>query len=207
MPRVRNRDLLPTAVKYRLTEIYDPTDGTYKFRDNDGNAVFTINPETGTVTFASAITFDTAMTFTGQVTFNGLVRGLWPETYYEMIDGTYFTGNASYEDVAVAPNQMVRISVNASEIDTDVFNIYFEIVGSGDTGSPLGVQIYNQTTAAGLAGSDVVTTESTTSQIVRSAALTLTAGTNVYSVKFKKTAGAGFPRIYSARMVIRLKDL
>src|SRR3990167_2516157 len=102
MPRVKNRDILPTAIKFRLTEFFDPTDGTYKFRDNDGNAVFTINPATGTITFGSPITFDTALTFSGTTTFTGatslngtttfgsLIRGIYPEVYYELVDASYF---------------------------------------------------------------------------------------------------------------------
>ena len=210
MPRIKNRDLLPTAVKYRLTEIFDPTDGTYKFRDNDGNAVFTINPETGTITFGSPITFDTAISFTGAITFNGLVRGLWPEIEYvlaaETNDG-FYTGNDSYEFTGPAANQYITVGLNGSEIDTDVFEVFFETVMGPDTGTALMTQLYNVTAAAAVAGSEITSSTSGGWVRTRSSAITLAAGLNEYAVQMKRAAAANYPSMGKSSIIIRLKDL
>ncbi len=202
--------MLPTAVKYRLTEIYDPSDKTYKFRDNDGNAVFTINPETGTITFGSAITFDTAMTFTGQVTFNGLVRGLWPETEYILASETndgFFTGNDTYEFTGPASNQYVTVRMNGDEIDTDVFEVFFEAVMGPDTGTAMNTRLYNVTTAAAVTGSEIASSTSGGWARTRSSAITLASGVNEYAVQMKRGAAANFPSMGKASIIIRLKSL
>ena len=207
---------MPTAVKFRLTEFFDPTDGTYKFRDNDGNAVFTINPETGTITFGSPITFTTALTFsgatsfTGTTTFNSLVRGLWPEVEYvlaaETNDG-FFTGNDAYEFTGPAANQYITVTLNGDEIDTDVFEVFFESVMGPDTGTAMVTQLYNVTAAAAVSGSEI--TSSTTGGWVRtrSSAITLAAGVNEYAVQMKRAAAANFPSMGKSSIIIRQKGL
>jgi len=52
--RISQRDILPLAVKFRLSEFYDASNNTYKFRDNNGTAIFIIDPINGLVTFSSA---------------------------------------------------------------------------------------------------------------------------------------------------------
>jgi len=69
--RISQRDIMPLVVKFRLSEFYDPSDNTYKFRDNNGDAIFTINPNDGTISFGANVIFDTDLTFTGNNSFAG----------------------------------------------------------------------------------------------------------------------------------------
>lgn len=112
--RMSQRDIKPSAVKFRIMEFFDPSDGTYKFKDNDGNAIFTIDPADGTIAFGSALTFSTAVTFSDTVTFSGnssftgdvdisgvLSRAVFTESFGAELT----TGGTALASDETAPNQ------------------------------------------------------------------------------------------------------
>ena len=71
--RISKRDIKPLEIEFRLQAFYDATDNTYKFRDINGDAIFTIDPNTGTITFSTPVTFAGALNFSGAVTHSGAV--------------------------------------------------------------------------------------------------------------------------------------
>jgi len=112
--RIGQRDVKPHAVKFRIMEFFDPSDGTYKFLDNDGNAIFTIDPSDGTLAFGSALIFSTAVTFGSTVifgstvTFNGETTFSDNLKYYSLEESGYSlvatdAGSASASTASAAP--------------------------------------------------------------------------------------------------------
>lgn len=61
--RISQRGILPQAIKFRLQEFYDASDNVFKFRDNSNNSIFTIDPNTGTITFFGNGIFQGALTY------------------------------------------------------------------------------------------------------------------------------------------------
>lgn len=185
--RIGKKDILPREIKFRLQEFYDPSDKTYKFKDNNGNAIFTIDPAAATITFGSAITFTTVMTFSntvnfdgatdfdgtnvfdGAVTFNGTVtKGVAVVSFVkEFIIPITSAGAASgsndsfYTDVATYKNLSDgEFIFDPADYPSATFNL--EVVGragaSGDSLRTLSVQLYNVTTGAAIASSLAETT-------------------------------------------------
>lgn len=71
MKRISKRDILPLEVRYNLQQLYDKTDKTYKFRDNAGNAIMTIDPNTGIISFGVDLILDNNVTITGTFVASG----------------------------------------------------------------------------------------------------------------------------------------
>lgn len=203
--RIGQAEVLPTAAKYRLLEFYDPTTNSLIFRSSAGTAILTINLTTGAFTFGGAVTFNTST-----VTFNTLTRGLWPEIEYvlaaETNDG-FFTGNDAFEFTGPAANQYITTRLNSTEWDTDVYDLYYEIIGGGDT-SAIVSRIYNVTDAAAVANTEIQSTTAGAWQRVRSTTpFTLATGTKEYAVQMKRSSAAGFPSMGKAAIIARLKNL
>lgn len=71
MTRIGKRDILPLEVKFNLQQIYDRSDGKYKFKDTTGTAIMTIDPVAGTITFGIDLTLANNLTITGNLTNTG----------------------------------------------------------------------------------------------------------------------------------------
>ena len=195
--RIRNRDLLPTSVKYRITEILDPSDGTYKFRDTSGNAIITMDPATGILTIGGAIVFANSIT------------GIYPEIKFEMVDAVHFTTNNNYEPVSWGTNQYVRILLDSTEWDTDIFEFYIEINANGDSGGAIKCELYNITDGASISNTEVTGPTTDESARVRSTTpFTLTTGIKEYILRNKRaTADTGSPAIGQGAIIARMKSL
>jgi hypothetical protein len=210
--RISKRDIKPLEVQFRLQTFYDPTDNTYKFRDINGNSIFIIDPNTGTLTFSAPTTLSGALSFTGTTTFNSLVRGLWPEIEIilaaETNDG-FYTGNNSYEFCGPAATQYVKVRMNSTEWDMDVYDLYFEMIAGGDSGGALTAQIYNVTDSAAVTNTEITGGTADAWTRVRSTTpFTLATGVKEYAVQYKRTTpDTGYPSMGKAAIIARLKDL
>lgn len=69
--RITQREAFPQAVKFRLTEFYDPATGKIIIPDNAGSALITIDLSASTVTFGGASTFNANVTTTGDLVITG----------------------------------------------------------------------------------------------------------------------------------------
>ncbi len=69
--RISQRDALPLAVKFRLSEYYDAKTNAIDFKDDKGNSVFKIDLNTGIMTIGTVTAFNTVVTFADDVTFAG----------------------------------------------------------------------------------------------------------------------------------------
>lgn len=181
-----------------ILTLYDSTGGT---------KVLTYNPATAAITINGNINFNT-----GTITFSSFFRGLWPEVYYELVDASYFTGNTTYADAGPSGSQASRVNLASNEFGTANFDVYFEVIMTGDTNSGCQAQLYNYTTGSAITNTQLNTAGSITGgtpETIRSGTIALTAGTNTYGAQYRRTSafGTGFPRIYGARVVMRLRGL
>lgn len=101
--RIKKRDVKPFEIKFNLQELYDKTDGTYKFKGVDGTAILTIDPVAGTLTLGADLTITTALTVTGNFTATGtnvINYHVLEETGYGSEQTTGGTASAATEDAA-----------------------------------------------------------------------------------------------------------
>lgn len=124
--RITKRHIFPREVQYNLQELYDPSDGKYKFKDIKGNAIMTIDPVGGTITFQTDLLLTNNVAITGNLTNTGNFTAPGTNTFagtntflsilnHNMIEETGFgtdqtsggtpsaeTADASPEDAAAA---------------------------------------------------------------------------------------------------------
>lgn len=227
--RTRQRDILPLAVKFRLSEFYDPSDNTYKFRDNNGVPVFTIDPNDGTISFGSSVIFDTNLTFTGDNTFAGastftgaVTKGVSVASFVKEMkifllsggsssggSGSYFTDSTS----------MVNLNVSEFIIDPDDYpdaTFLLEAIcragANGDSLRTLTIELYDVTGSATVSNSTMSTTTTEAAagpgSLVRLRGSTnfrgnLTSGDRTYITRYKSDTSSRFVDVHSISLIIR----
>ena len=214
---------MPTAIKFRLQEFFDPTDGTYKFRDNDRNAIFTIDPAAGTISFGTAIEFDTAITFSGDATFTGTItKGVAVESFVKELKIPLLHGGTSVgSGAAYFTDSETMQNLNTSEfiIDPDDYpgcTFLLEAIcragANGDPARTLTIELYDVAGTATVTNSTIST--STTEggvgpgSLVRLRGATnfrgnLTSGDRTYIARFNTSAAGSFVDIYNLNLVVQ----
>lgn len=229
--RISQSGILPTAVKFRTMEFFDPTDGTYKFKDNAGNAIFTIDPRLGTITFGSNLTFTTPInfsdnvaftdivTFGAAVTFNGTVSkgGIAPSAFVKEIRFPIFergsslsTDQATYQNLNIA-----EFLFNPADYPSTTITLE-AICRAGAFGDPartLYVDLFDVTGNAVITGSEMstATTEESGGNATAGALVrlrgsdfraNLTTGARTYIPRYKSGTAGLFVDIYKMELVI-----
>ena len=208
--RAGQRDVLPLATKYRLSEFYDAKNNNIDFADDDGNSVFKIELANGTVTFGTNVKFSAAIT-----------KGISPSSFVqEIVIPITFAGSSGGDNVSFFTDSTTYKNLSDGEFIFDpgdypgvTFNL--EIVGragaDGDPSRTLSAQLYNVTTSTAITSSLAETTETSAATITdpgsfirfRSGNTTFTSGSNTYILQFKTDVGGRFVDLQRAALIIR----
>jgi len=195
--RITKRDIRPLEVKFNLQELYDRSDGKYKFKDIAGVAIMTIDPVAGTITFGTDLTITNDVTMTGTLTSSGtfdasgtitnannryITSGT--EFYMPISIEHFFTGSAAYLD-----NTGTSFALNAD--DFPGFTFAYQSAMSVETGGRTAYsQLYNITDVTAVVGSEITSTDvgivNHDPTPVRSGGLTFPSGEKEYCAQRKQ---------------------
>lgn len=215
--RITQRDLIPKAVKYRNSEIYNLGEETVIIKDRYDNEVIMIEQSdtAGKVYFGddawinyidgSASFESTTITTANVTTLNAAsITGLYTATEIWLAPiipqwTDSWTTNSAYTDVGGS-----IFDVNFDDLTTG-WNVYFDVVGKTDAGTGYW-QLYNADDSAAIAGSEI-SSSSTSAVNIRSGAITLPTGTKTLKVQHKIVGGNGTTEYVNSMMgklVVRL---
>ena len=189
--RISKRDVLPLEIKFNLQELYDRSDGKYKFKDIDGAAIMTIDPVAGTISFGTDLTLTNNVTISGTFNASGTITNTnnkyitaGTEFYRPVSFEHSFTGSATYVD-----NTGSEFKLNVD--DFPGFDIAYEACMAVETsGRTAYSRIYNITDGSAVTGSEITSTAvgitNQSPEPVRSAALTFPSGEKNYIIQRKQ---------------------
>ena len=221
--RITQKDLQPLATKFRLTEFYDPSDNTLKFKDGSGNTILLVNLNTGAITFNYSVTLAGTNSISGNTTFTGTVtNGVAVSSFVKELQIMLLSGGATggasdtyYTDATTFQN------LNASEFNIDPDNypgasFYLEAVcragANGDTLRTFSMDLYDVTGAAAITNSQIDTTSTEgaagAGSLIRLRGTTnfrtnLTSGSREYTLRYKSDTATRFVDLYEARLIIQ----
>lgn len=215
--RITQRDLIPKAVRYRNSEIYNLGEETVIITDRYNNEVIKIEQSdtAGKVNFGDdawinyidgSASFETAAITTANVTTlnAATITGLYTATEIWLAPiipqwTDSWTTNNTYTDVTGS-----IFDVNFDDLTTG-WNVYFDLIGKTDAGTGYW-QLYNADDSAVITGSEL-SSASTSPVNLRSGALTIPSGTKTLKVQHKIVGGDGSTQYVNsimAKLVVRL---
>jgi len=171
--RIGRRDVLPTSIRFRLTEFINNATGNLEVKDNSGNVFLILDRANGEVVFYNN---------------DGVTEGT--EFYRPVSFEHTFTGSGSYLD-----NTGSEFKFNAD--DFPGFDFAYEACMSVEqSGRTAYSRIYNITDGSAVTGSEITSTAvgitAQLPQAVRSAGLTFPSGEKDYIIQRKQDpAGDG----------------
>ena len=213
--RMSQRDILPLAVKFRLSEYYDPKENTINFKDDDGTSVFKIELDNGTVTFGTNVKFSAAIT-----------KGITPSSFVKeiqiplMMAGQAGGGFASYYTNQHANAQYLwpsRFNIDPDDYPGCTFlleAVYRAGVGGAEPSRTFNMDLYDIDATAVVTDSEISGSEQSGSDPAGYPILTgttdfrenMTSGKRDYVLTYIKsdnTDAADFIDLYEARLIIR----
>ena len=219
--RIGQTGVSPTAVKFRLTEFYDPTTNSIVFKLSNGTTFMTINLTTGLVTITTALSFSGLQTIANnQIVLtdgtnnrinldgtNGKIRV--SRSGYNVLT----TGNANLTlatDLGIVKEVWLPlhpqwdnswttsdtyVDVSGSEVNSIDFADWTDHTWYfeiiGKTDDGTGSFQLYNVTAAAAVSGSEITTTSTSIVRIRSVAITKPTGVNTIKVQHKQTGGGG----------------
>ena len=210
--RIGKRDIRPLEIKFNLQELYDPSDGTYKFKGDDGNAILTIDPVAGTLTLGKDFILTTDMTISGDFTASGTNILSGPTTISGTLDASGTITNANNRFITAGMEFYMLVGFEhtwtglatyqnntGSRFTLDVddfpgFNVYYQATMAVETATRTAYsRIYNITDGSAVANSEITSTvvgiTGSTPDMVRSTnAITLASGSKDYILQKKQVA-------------------